>query len=76
MFSKFTLKKLIYLTYFQIMCYLELYYQRVTTISYHQKETQVIPVHDDLSLIWSQYLIRTLQHNNPSHNVGTQVSEA
>ena len=38
-----------------------------------RNKTRMLPVHDHLSLISSQYLARALQPNNPSHSIFTSA---
>ena len=47
---------------------------KITSIVLLQEETKVLPIQDHLSLQCSQYLARTVQPNNPSHNVVTSHS--
>ena len=47
---------------------------KMTAINHLQDETKILPVQDHLSLSSSQYLVRALQPNNPSHTVVTSPS--
>ena len=47
---------------------------KMISIDYLHEETKLLPVHDNFFLICSQYLARTLQPNNLSHNIVTSSS--
>ena len=47
---------------------------KITSIDHLHEENKILPFQDHLSLISSQYLARTLQHNNISHIVVTSPS--
>ena len=46
----------------------------MASIDHLHEETEMLPAQDHLSLICSQYLARTLQPTNPSHDVVTSPS--
>ena len=49
-------------------------YVKMTSIDHLPEKTKVLPVHDHLSFLCSQYLARTLQSSNSSQNVITSPS--
>ena len=46
----------------------------MTPIDHLREETKVLPVHNNLSLLCSQYFVRTIQSRNPSQNVVSSPS--
>ena len=47
---------------------------KMASVEHLHEETEMLHVQDHLSLIWSQYLTRALQPDNPSHSVVTSPS--